>query len=78
MLGNLEAAVKRIGTQERIGVKELAAAEISFLNIFGSGGNSSNEQQAMRLQDWLSAFGRTNSDQEQQVLIELVRMNLND
>ena len=34
MLGNLEAAVKRIGTQERIGVKELAAAEISFLQYF--------------------------------------------
>lgn len=76
MLGNLEAAVKRIGTQEVIGVKELAAAEISFLNIFGPGENGSNEQQAMRLQDWLSAFGRTSSDQEQQVLIELVRYEL--
>ena len=30
----------------------------------------------MRLQDWLSAFGRPNSDQEQQVLIELVRYEL--
>ena len=77
ILEKLEAATKRISTQNQIGIKELSAAELAFLRVFSSSSAEGNaEEFADRLgsiNDWLTSFASDDGGGDLKELIDLVR-----
>ena len=73
MLSQLEASRKRISTQNKIGIKQLSAAEHAFLSIFDSQQEPTTSERTESIKDWLAAFDREVTDAETQSLIQLVR-----
>jgi hypothetical protein len=73
MLSQLEASRKRISTQNKIGIKQLSAAEHAFLSIFDSQQEPTTSERTESIKDWLAAFDREATDAETQSLIQLVR-----